>query len=395
MARLSPSFATSGRHRVASGIGVGLALAGLLTSASAAAAPKSDDPPTTSTADESSWRARYTRAKALLVDGHAAEAASELEALAGDAPSPTESELARELASVARASARTAPGPGGPHIRTSDELSVLYASAFIYGLGTSGWVVLLTQPGNFAAAFVPFAAITGASVAGVAVADGYKPFRRGVPHSIAAGLYLGLGEGVWLVGLQHAAAVRRDDDTRWGASAVATTLWAGATAGGVVGGVVGAIREPTPGRVSFTSSAGTWAGLTSGFLGAAFEQRDRSRAETGFLVGGIGYNLGIVGGIALAPTIAPSVARVRFVDLGAIAGGLAGGGAYAIVADNAATVPAGLGCAAAGMLTGIGVTWWLTDGMPQDPPHQAASWTMRPLLTPIQGGWLAGVSGEL
>ncbi|HEV8551495.1 MAG TPA: hypothetical protein VGQ57_20750 [Polyangiaceae bacterium] len=366
---------------VAGGLAIGVVLAALR----AGAAPGEDE-----------WHSRYARAKAMLVEGHPTEAARELEALAADAPSTEDATLARELATVARASSRKEPGPDAPHIRTSDELSVLYASAFIYGLGTSGWVVLLTQPGNFGAALVPFVGITGAAVGGVAFVDSYKPFRRGVPHSIAAGLYLGLGEGIWVVGLQHAGATRRDDDSRWGASSVATVFWTGATAGGVVGGLVGALREPTPGRVSFTSSAGTWLGLSAGFFGAAFEPRDRSRTEAGFLVGGIGYNVGILTGIAIAPSIAPSVARVRFIDLGAIAGGLVGGGLYAVTADKNANVPAGLGSAAAGMVAGVGLSWWLTDGMPKDPPEApkpGVAW--RPLVTPTLGGCLFGVSGEL
>lgn len=352
--------------------------------------------PASASPDAGAWRERYARAKTALVEGHAAEAAQAFEALAGDAPTDDDARLARELASVARASARKQTGPGAPHIRTSDELSVLYASAFVYGLGTSGWVVLLTQPGNFAAAIVPFVGITGAAVAGVAAVDGYKPFRRGVPHSIAAGLYLGLGEGIWVVGLQHAGAVRRDDGSRWDSPVVATALWAGATLGGVTGGLIGVAREPTPGRVSFTSSTGTWAGLVSGFLGSAFEPNARSRSEAAFLVGGIGYNLGILTGIAFAPSVAPSVARVRFVDLGAIAGGLALGGTYAMVANDEATVPAGLGFAAAGIVAGAGLAWWLTAGMPQDPPARALpSAAIHPLVMPTQGGWIAGVTGQL
>lgn len=347
-------------------------------------------------ASEADWRERYHRARTSLIEGNSAEAARELEALAGDAPTDEDAKLARELASVARATARRSGGPEEPHIRSSDELSVLYASAFIYGLGTSGWVVLLTQPDNFAVAILPFVGITGAAVGGVALTDGYKPFRRGVPHSIAAGLYLGLGEGAWIVGFQHAGATRREDDSRWGAPEVATALWAGATAGGVVGGFVGALREPTPGRVSFTSSAGTWTGLASGFLGAALESRERSRAEAAFLVGGVGYNLGILAGIAFAPLVTPTVTRVRFMDLGAIAGGLVGGGTYAIVANESANVPAGLGCAAAGMVAGIGFAWWLTGGMPHDPPEQQpAGMSLHPLVTPTVGGFMVGVNGAL
>jgi hypothetical protein len=344
--------------------------------------------------DEADWRAAYARARALLVNGHPSDAARALETLAADPPTPADGALARELLGVARESARRLEP--SEHIRTTDELSVLYTSAFVYGLGTSAWVVLLTQPGNFPAAVLPFVGLTAASVGGVALADGYRPFRRGVPHSIAAGLYLGLGEGVWVVGLEHAGATRRGDDSRWRAEAVATALWAGATAGGVVGGLVGAWREPTPGRVSLTTSAGTWAGLIGGFAGAALDPRDRSRGETAFVTAGVAYNLGIVGGIAFAPLVAPSVARVRFADLGAVGGGLLGGGAYAIAADSNATVRGGLGFAALGAATGLGLTWWLTEGMPKDPPEQAAPGpALRALAQPTRGGFIVGLAGEL
>ena len=61
-------------------------------------------------------------------------------------------------------------------------MTVLYATAFVYGLGTSAWVALMTQPKNLGAAVLPFAFLTTASVGGVALADGYRPFRRGVPQ---------------------------------------------------------------------------------------------------------------------------------------------------------------------------------------------------------------------
>jgi len=342
--------------------------------------------------DEASWRAEYAKAKGLLVDGHGNEAALAFDALASDAPTEADAELARELAGVARASVAERSAPPAAHIRTSDELSILYTSAFVYGLGTGGWVVLLTRPSNIAGAALPFVGFTAVSVGGVAIIDGYRPFRRGVPHSIAAGLYLGLGEAVWVIGLQHAGATRRADDSRWSAEMVGTALWAGASAGGALGGLVGAWREPTPGRVSFTSSAATWAGVTSAFLAAALESRDRSRAETAMLSGGVGYNLGLLGGIVVAPVIAPSVARVRFADLGAIGGGLLGAGAYSVAVERGATVRGGLGFAALGMAAGLGLTWWLTEGMPRDPPSEPS---VRAAVVPTEGGLLGVVRGEL
>lgn len=345
--------------------------------------------------DADTWHERYEQAKETLAQGHAADAAKQFETLAAEARSPADERLAREFLDVARTTARRQQAYFAPHVRSSDELTVLYASAFVYGLGTSAWIVLLTEPESLAGAVLPFAGFTTAAVGGVAVADGYRPFRRGVPHSIAAGLFLGAGEGAWIIGYQHAGASRRDDDSHWQSAQVAGALWAGATLGGITGGIVGALREPTPGRVSFTTSAGVWAGMIGGFSAAALQPHDERRGETGFGVGGITYNLGIVGGIVFAPLIAPSVARVRFADLGAIGGGLLVAGGYAILAESSATARGGLGFAALGSAAGLGVTWWLTDGMPSDPPSKPATASVRPLAIPTDGGLILGLHGEL
>jgi hypothetical protein len=341
------------------------------------------------------WHERYERAKDTLAQGRAADASKEFESLAADAPTPEDERLARELLDVARETARRYQSYLAPHVRSSDELTVLYASAFVYGLGTSSWVVLLTKPESLAGAVLPFAGLTTSAVAGVAVADGYRPFRRGVPHSIAAGLFLGFGEGAWLIGYQRAGAARRDDGSGWQSEEVAGALWAGATLGGITGGVIGALREPTPGRVSFTTSAGVWGGLIGGFGAAALESRDERRGETAFAAGGLTYNLGILGGIVFAPLVAPSVARVRFADLGAIGGGLLVSGGYAILAESSATARGGLGFAALGAAAGLGVTWWLTEGMPSDPPSKPATASVRPLALPTEGGLILGLHGAL
>jgi len=384
MALLAPHSAPAS-HSLRRGLACLVALAVLLCSTAVSATP-----------DPEAWHARYERAKKLLAEGRAAEAAAEFEALEQGAPTTTDERLVRELESVAlEAAQRQQKPPPSPNVRSSDELTVLYASAFVYGLGTSAWIVLLTKPESLAGAVLPFAGFTTSAVAGVAIADGYRPFRRGVPHSIAAGLFLGFGEGAWVVGYQHAGATRRDDGSHWQSEEVAGALWAGATLGGITGGLIGAWRAPTPGRVSFTTSTGVWAGLIGGFSAAALQPNDDRRGETAFAVGGATYNLGIIGGIVFAPLIAPSVARVRFVDLGTIGGGLLGSGVYAIAAESSATTRGGLGFAALGAAAGLGVTWWLTDGMPRDPPSKPPSVSIRPLAVPTEGGLILGLHGEL
>ena len=374
----APRSRTSLRYHALAGL-----LATLLSSPVAAAQPAPEG-----------WETRYTKARALLVAGKEDEAAPAFEQLATEAPTPEDARRAEELAEICRSKLRAKSGPS--YLRSQGEMTLLYSTAFVYGLGTSAWVALLVEPKNMATAVLPFAVITTASVGGVALADAYLPFRRGVPQSIASGAYLGLGEGIWLVGIQHAGAARRDDGSNWDGKRVATALWGGATLGAIGGGIVGALRQPTPGRVSFTLSTSLWGGLVSSFGAAALTQDDQRRTEQAFTVGLVGYNVGLLGGLIFAPRIAPSIERVRFVDLGGIGGGLAGAGLYTLLASGHQETQASLGAASLGALVGLGLTWWATSGMPSDPPQQSARpLTLLPALVRTPNGWLATVSGQL
>src|SRR5690606_41995843 len=62
--------------------------------------------------------------------------------------------------------------------------------------------------------------------------DALPILRHGIPHAIAAGLYLGLGEGVWLTGYQNAYAASHDGK-RWSAERVSSALWVATTVGAV------------------------------------------------------------------------------------------------------------------------------------------------------------------
>jgi hypothetical protein len=335
------------------------------------------------------YRERFERARTALIDNRDEEALAEFEALEKDAPTAEDRRVAEEFATLARerVSARQRELPP-PHLRTTDELSVLYTTAFTYGFGTSAWLALQVKPSNFAAAVLPFVAITGAAVGGVALVDSYSPFRLGVPQSISAGTLLGTLEGVWLAGYQNAVASRRDEQS-WRSPTVATVLWAGATLGGVAGGLLGAVREPTPGQVSYTTSGGLWGGIAGALIAGAAESQTSYRAERAYAVGALGYNLALIAALATSPQLAPSVARVRLVDLGGLAGGLLGAGGYLLVADEGSSSRAAMGAAAGGALLGLGLSWWATSGMPEE-PHPHAEETLlsrlRPTVIPVRQG---------
>jgi len=350
------------------------------------------------------WHPRYARARSLLITDHCDEAARDLDALQAAAPSDVDRVRAGELLSLARGRCTLLGAKDQPALRTSDELTALYAAAVIYGLGTSAWLALQIRPESFGTALLPFAIVTPATVAAVALADNYRPLRHGIPHAIAAGLYLGLGEGVWLTGYQNAYASHHGG-RRWSAERVSSVLWLATSVGAVAGGLIGAWRRPTPGRVSLTASAAIWGGLLTAFTaGAVVSERD-ARSQNAFVVGSMGYNAGLVAGLLFGPAIAPSVTRVRLTDLGGLFGGLAFVAGYAVLAqERDARVM--LGGAAIGSALGLGLMWWATSAMPADRSHDALPpalgerksarvSALQPLLAPLPGGALAGISGEL
>jgi hypothetical protein len=348
--------------------------------------------------EQRTWNERYARARARFLGEEYAAAAHMLGELAETAATQSQRELATELASIARA--KLAANATQPALRTTDELTTLYATAILYGLGTSAWLALQAEPNNIAGALIPFATLTPAAAGVIALADGWRPLRHGIPHAIAAGMYLGFGEGLWLAGFQRAYASAHQGVEHWGAQRLSTALWLCATGGSLAGGLIGAINRPTPGRVSFTASSAIWSGALGAFVAHALSADADERGQLTYIVGGLAYNAGLLGGIVFGPVFAPSVARVRYVDLGGLFGALLVGGTYALLV-GAADSRVGMGLAAVGGALGLGVTAWATRDMLPDRSHDrlqpliGGRASLRPTLVPAPGGFVAGLSGEL
>lgn len=366
-------------------------------------------PASAAAAEPDTWTARYDRARLDMIEGRVREAEREFKALALEARTEGERTLALEMARLSSAyaaradAARTAPpAPPKASIRSTDELTLLYTSAFLYGAGTGTWFLLQTKPDTAATATLPFAALTAAPVIAVATIDGYKKLPRGLPHAMSAGLYLGLGQGIWIVGYQHARSARiedvdNDSQVRWAPESTASVLWASASLGAVIGGVAGGYLPTTPGRVSFTASTTMWAGALTGLGAGALLPDDEYRRERAFLAGGIGYNAGLASGLVFAHVVSPSVARVRLVDLLGIAGGLATAGFYLSVAGDPDTKTTE-GLAVIGAGSGLALGWILTAGMPKELPAAAKTppgLDVRPSLQPVRGGATLGIGGTL
>jgi hypothetical protein len=354
-------------------------------------------------ADAERWTARYALAREALVHEAWAHAARELSALAATAPTDTQRMLATELLYVARGKLAQLANYQ-PTLRTQDELTLLYATTVVYGLGASVWLALQAKPDNVAGALLPFATLTPALVGIVALTDQHRPLRHGIPHAITAGVYLGFGEGLWLTAVQHAYATLHDGTQSWGPQRISTAIWAAATAGGVVGGVIGAVTRPTPGRVSFCASTSLWSGALAALATYALDGDSTQRSLHAYAFGALAYNAGLLTGIVFGPVVAPSVQRVRYADLGGVLGGLLVGGSYALIAERP-DVRVGSGLAALGGTLGLGAAIWLTRTLPADRSHDQLPpaigrrgerrGSLQPVLLPTHGGVFAGLSGEL
>jgi hypothetical protein len=376
-----------------------------VAAAPASTAPEAAAAATPATApsndETAAWWDRYELARKRLLSGEYLRAAEELRDLADSAPTPKEKALVIDLAQVAEHwSARAdsePPGSKGRRLRTTDEITLFGASAFLYGVGTGTWFLLQTQPKTALTGTLPFAAIAAAPVVAVAIIDSQRPFSRGIPHAISAGLYLGLGQGIWVVGYEHSRAIRLNPGVagaRWSPEIVSTVLWSGATLGGVAAGVIGRTIPTTPGRISYTTSTTTWSGVLSGFAAAAIVP---DRTDLAFASGGIGYNAGLLGGLLSAGAVSPSVARVRLTDLSGLAGGLLVGGLYMSVAQRDAVPRVTYGLAGAGAAAGLALGWFLTRGMQPELPEtvRAPQVVLQPTFSPTAGGGTLGLAGSM
>jgi hypothetical protein len=166
----------------------------------------------------------------------------------------------------------------------------------------------------------------------------------------------------------------------------------------VGGAVIGTTVGTTPGRASFVGSAGLWTGAIVGLTALAVSDPSHNNAAGALLAADVGLNLGIVGGMVGASMLSPSVARVRFLDLGGLGGGFLFGGLAAAIDNRNDNGEAVLGLTALGAASGLAVAAWATRNMPADRPEERPSATalqLHPALLPVRGGATVGIQGSL
>ncbi len=367
-------------------------------------------PVTTLPDEDPSFDAAYQSARDRLRSGDFAGAAAGFAAAARLARNPCNRALAEEQRATAddwsskdlTLVPRSAPTEGARisnpgNMRTSDEIVSLYTNAVLYGLGTGVGLDTFEQGSVPSAAIIlPPLLAAGLSVGAVAGLDASERLAYGVPQSIVTGMYLGLEEGVaWSLWQSTGAA-------NWSPQAVATVIWSTTTIGAVTGGVVAEVVGTTPGRASFVGSAGLWTGVLSGLTAAALTgaiPNDSNAGSAPLAVGAVGVTAGSIAGILAAGPVSPSIAHVRFIDLGGIAGFLVGGGLYLAAADTRSDVHAFSGAAALGTGLGLAIATYATRSMPRDEgareAHGPAASAWIPTVAPTRYGATIGIAGPL
>ena len=376
----------------------------------ATAAPQASAPqPAAPVRDGASqWRYDYGVARERLLAGDFTDAAERFETLTHDLQAPPADralaaamlDLARSwsdrgLALVKRNDLGESNLPArAVNERTTDEIAQLYAASIFYGIGTGAWIDAHTQASSAAGVILPMVIASGVAAGSVALLDIGHPLHYGVAQSTVSGLYLGFEEGLLLSLWNQSLS---DGNSHWQGSTVADVIWAFSTVGAVGGGLLGTSLGTTPGRASFVGSTGLWAGVLTGFTAAAFTSSKTDPGSNALLAANVGLGAGALAGLLAAGPVSPSIARVRFLDIGGLAGGLVAGGLYVAAANNKGNTQAGLGVTAIGAAGGLTVAWLATGKMPADRPEDRtkAGLLLEPTLAPVQGGATIGVMGAL
>ena len=352
------------------------------------------------------WNADYAEARAAMLAGNFQAAAAKFQALIQPAPDLASRILATEMMSACRIWAQggfilTTPQKmalAAPALledrRTTDEIAILYTNAVLYGLYAGIVLDAWTEANSPGSALLPPLALAGASAGIVAILDRSVHLGYGVAQSMVSGMYVGFEEGIaWT--LWHEASVQRSSE--FGAKAVTTLIWGLGTLGAVVGGVVGSAYGTTPGRASLMGSAAMWSGLVAGTLAGGITDH----SDTALLSSAIALNAGAVLGAIAGAEVSPSIARVRFIDLGGLSGGLLLGGLYWAVQDRSASGQGLLTATSLGMTAGLTAGWLLTRDMETDLPRKQREPTFAerlvPTLAPVSSGTglVLGVAGAI
>ncbi len=271
-----------------------------------------------------------------------------------------------------------------PDERTDDEIVSYYLMSIPYGVALGAYATQLMETTSPAGYFFPILGGIGLSAGAMAYADTKQTRSYGEPQAIVSGGLIGLQIGIPIIAL---AKIGGTESLGIGLVSV--------TAGAAAGFFANHTWGTTPGEMSFVGSAALWSNVL-GVLGSAAANGANTNWDKMAAVSLAAVAVGTAGGAAFARQVSPSIARVRYIDFGAIVGGIAFGGTYAALAGSDASdssVRAITLITGTGVLAGAGLAGMLTSGMRRDETRRPGAATWSPSVAPTAGGFTAGVGG--
>jgi hypothetical protein len=332
--------------------------------------PTTDAAPGTDTADTDAAdvRADYDRAFAALLRHDLATAAALFDSVAQRSTATERRGAARELARYAREASISARSEDATSGRASFVVSSTLAS-FYAGFVLDDLLQLTSKPASVAA-------VSGTTFAGLGASlllTSGRHISEGVATSYTVGILAGLGNGLlWapVAGIDVEPSCTPEACPDGDVSQLYLGIGLASTiAGGAAGAYLGHHFQPTPAQARFAGLL-AFNGISSVGLVEVMLQSDGPHTNT-YLAGlGIGLDAGLAAGIALAPHLDWSGARVTYVMLGDAVGALAGG-SIALASSTDDEVSSAL--VLVGLWGGFGATTLLTRHMAPHARYQPAT----------------------
>ncbi len=256
-----------------------------------------------------------------------------------------------------------APPPPANDKRSNGEMTFLYGTSLLYGVGTGIWIDALGKISDPGLAIIAPLALGAAAPIGVYFWDDYSKLHKGVPSSIATGLSLGAIEGLAVAGVQWQS--QSGGPRAWSFKTETTVTWIFASAGGVGGYAFGEWLRPDPRSLSFIASGAGWGAITGIEFGVGVSSSPDWK--DGASIGGIvGYNAGIAATGALSTVWVPSYNTQKYMWLGYLGGTAVSSIVYVFYLFSDSAPRHGLIANSVGGLAGLGLAAAFTANMRDD-----------------------------
>ncbi len=243
------------------------------------------------------------------------------------------------------------PPPPANDKRSNGEMTFLYGTSLLYGVGSGIWIDALGKVSDPGLAIIAPLALGAAAPIGVYFWDDYSKLHKGVPSSIATGLSLGAIEGLAVAGVQWQS--QSGGPKAWSFKTETTITWIFASGGGVGGYAFGEWLRPDPRSLSFIASGAGWGAIAGTEFGIGVSGRDW---KDGASIGGIiGYNAGIAATGALSTVYVPSYETQKYMWLGFLGGTAVSSVVYVFYLFSDSDPKHGLIANSVGGLAGLGL----------------------------------------